>query len=265
MLPEFVRPIVFAGLFSLLAACASSGGDKKSETAGGTGVGGTHASMSNKGLANLNLAHNYLTAGQLDYAIDRANRALRTDPKSPDVQIVLGMIYEKLDNPVRAGEHYALAAKFAPEAGHVLNVRAVWLCRQNATEEADALFVQAFKDPFYKNKQQAYYNAGKCALQANRLDRAEQYLRQGVQVAPEDMRLLAELAEVKYRQGDYMAARAFYQRREALGAPSAELLSLAVRIEQGAGDSIAADRYRRRLNEQFPNYTPPATEGLRQP
>lgn len=261
---ESVRPIVLAGLFSLLAACASSGGDKKEATSG-TGVGGTHASMSNKGLANLNLAHNYMAAGQLDYAIDRANRALRTDPKSPDVQIVLGMIREKLDDPVRAGEHYALAVKLAPEAGHVLNVRAVWLCRQDATEEADALFVQAFKDPFYKNKQQAYYNAGKCALKANRLDRAEQYLRQGVLLAPEEPRLLAELAEVKFRQGDYMAARAFYQRREALGAPSADLLNLAVRIEQGAGDSVAADRYRRRLSEQFPDYTPPATEGSRQP
>lgn len=264
MLPEFVRPIFAVCLVSLLAACASGSGEKP-KASGGTSVGGTHAAMSNKGLANLNLAHNYMAAGQLDYAIDRANRALRSDPKSPDVQIVLGMIREKLDDPVRAGEHYALAVKFAPEAGHVLNVRAVWLCRQGDTEEAEALFVAAFKDPFYKNKQQAYYNAGKCALKANRLDRAEQHLRQGVLLAPEDQRLLAELAEVKFRQGDYMAARAFYQRREALGAPSADLLNLAARIEQGAGDTAAAERYRRRLSEQFPDYTPPATEGSRQP
>ena len=263
MRPEFVRPIFLAGCLALLAACAST--PKADKATSGTGVGGTHAAMSNKGLANLNLAHNYMAAGQLDYAIDRANRALRSDPESPDVQIVLGMIREKLDDPVRAGQHYAQAVKFAPEAGHVLNVRAVWLCRQNETEEADALFVQAFKDPFYKNKQQAYFNAGKCALKANRLDRAEPYLRQGLLLDPEDKRLLAELADVKYRQGDYMAARAFYQRREALGEPSAELLNLAVRIEQGAGDTVAADRYRRRLNDQFPNYSPPATEGSRQP
>ena len=117
----------------------------------------------------------------------------------------------------------------------------------------------------YKAKQQAYFNAGKCALQGGRLDRAEQYLRQGVELAPQDPLLLALLADVKFRQGDFMAARAFFQRRESLGAPSAELLDLAVRIEQGAGDTVAADRYRRRLNEQFPNYTPPAAEGTRQP
>lgn len=263
MRPESARPVVFAVFLALLGACASNPDSGKSN--GGTGVGGTHAAMSNKGLANLNLAHNYMAAGQLDYAIDRANRALRSDPDSPDVQIVLGMIREKLDDKVRAGEHYAEAVKLAPDAGHVLNVRAVWLCRQGDSAEADAYFTRAVKDPFYKNKQQAYFNAGKCALDAGQLDHAEQYLRAGVELAPEDPRLLAELAEVKYLQGDYMAARAFYQRREALGAPSADLLNLAARIEQGAGDPVAAERYRRRLNDQFPDYTPPVTEGLRQP
>ena len=260
---ELLRPFLLAGCFSLLAACATDSGGEKSS--GGTSVGGTHAAMSNKGLANLNLAHNYMAAGQLDYAIDRANRALRSDPDSPDVQIVLGLIRERLDDPARAGQHYAEAVKLAPEAGHVLNVQAVWLCRQNDTEGADALFVRSFKDPFYKNKQQAYFNAGKCALKANRLDRAETYLRQGLLLAPEDERLLAELADVKYRQGDYMAARAFYQRREALGSPSADLYELGARIEDAAGDASAAARYRQRIRDQFPDHTPTATEASSQP
>jgi type IV pilus assembly protein PilF len=259
---ESKRLFAFLALLAL-AGCAGTGGGGKTPAA--TSAGGTHSTMSNKGLANLNLAHNYMNAGKLDYAMDRANRALRSDPNSPDVQIVMGLIREKLGDNTRAGQHFAQAVKQAPDAGHVLNVNAVWLCRQGAPEEADALFSRAVKDPFYKAKQQAFFNAGKCALQAGRLDRAEQYLRQGVEQTPQDPSLLAQLAEVKFRQGDFMAARAFFQRREALGAPGAELLDLAVRIEQGAGDAVAADRYRRRLNEQFPDYTPPATEGSRQP
>lgn len=246
-----------------LAGCAGTAGGGKTPAAGNAG--GTHTTMSNKGLANLNLAHNYMNAGKLDYAMDRANRALRSDPNSPDVQIVMGLIREKLGDDTRAGQHYAQAVKQAPDAGHVLNVNAVWLCRQGQAEESDALFSRAVMDPFYKAKQQAFFNAGKCALQGGRLDRAEKYLRQGVELAPQDPLLLAQLAEVKFRQGDYMAARAFFQRRESLGAPSAELLDLAMRIERGAGDTVAAERYRRRLNEQFPDYTPPATEGSRQP
>jgi type IV pilus assembly protein PilF len=259
---EPMRLLAFVALVAI-AGCASTGGGGTTQSTGSAG--GTHTAMSNKGLANLNLAHNYMNSGKLDYAMDRANRALRSDPNSPDVQVVMGLIREKLGDNERAGQHYAQAVKQAPEAGHVLNVNAVWLCRQGAVEESDALFRRAVKDPFYKAKQQAYFNAGKCALQGGRLDRAEQYLRQGVELAPQDPLLLAQLAEVKFRQGDFMAARAFFQRRESLGAPSAELLDLAVRIEQGAGDTVAADRYRRRLNEQFPNYTPPAAEGTRQP
>lgn len=259
---EPMRLFAFVVLVAL-AGCASTGGGTPPKSA--NNAGGTHTTMSNKGLANLNLAHNYMNAGRLDYAMDRANRALRSDPNSPDVQIVIGQIREKLGDDERAGQHYAQAVKFAPEAGHVLNVHAVWLCRRGAADESDVLFSRAVKDPFYKAKHQAYFNAGKCALQAGRLDRAETYLRSGVEAAPQDPLLLAQLAEVKFRQGDYMAARAFFQRREALGSPGAELLDLAVRIERGAGDTVAAERYRRRLNEQFPDYTPPATEGSRQP
>ena len=62
-----------------------------------------------------------------------------------------------------------------------------------------------------------------------------------------------------------MSARAFYQRRESLGAPHAELLELAARIEDAAGDRAAAARYRQRAQDQFPAQTAPATEGSRQP
>jgi len=62
-----------------------------------------------------------------------------------------------------------------------------------------------------------------------------------------------------------MNARAFYQRRESLGSLSAELLDLASRIEQGAGDTAAAGRYRQRLQDQFPDYTPSDNQGSLQP
>lgn len=258
---EPMRALILAALVAL-AGCASTGGGK---THSGSMAGGTQAAMTSKGLANLNLAHNYMASGKLDFAMDRANRALRSDPDSPDVQIVMGLIREKLGDDTRAGQHFAQAVKQAPDAGHVLNVHAVWLCRKGDPQAANALFDRAVKDPFYKAKQQAFFNGGKCARQAGNLELAEQYLRQGLKLEPESPMLLAELAEVKFQQGDYLSARAFYQRREAIGSPGAELLDLAARIEQGAGDNVAAERYRRRLREQFPDYTPSATEGSRQP
>ena len=48
---------------------------------------------------------------------------------------------------------------------------------------------------------------------------------------------------------------------DALIADPPELLDLAVAIEEGAGDRAAAERYRTRLREGFPDYTPTAREG----
>lgn len=258
------RHVVFVVLLAagLVAGCAGTGA---SRPPGEQNVAGSQAAMSNKGLANLSLAQNYLAAGRLEFAMDRANRALRSDPNSADVQIVMGMIREKLGDRPRAGEHFAYAARLAPESGHVLNVYGVWLCEQGSTAEADAMFVRAGKDVFYKSKEQALFNAGKCALKAGQQDKAEQYLRQGLAVAPENGLLLTEMARLQYLRGDYMSARAFVQRREALGGASAEVLYLAANIEQGAGDAAAASRYRQRLESQFPDYSPPATEASRLP
>lgn len=247
------------------AGCAGTGGTAASGSGSGLSSPGSQAAMTNKGVANLNLAQNYLAAGKLEYALDRANRALRSDPNSADVQVVLGLIRQRLGDGARAGEHFERAGRLDPDSGHVLNVNAVWLCQNGRAAEADAAFARAVKDPFYKARDQAHFNAGKCAMQAGRLEAAEQHLRQGIAIAPEDPNLLAQMAELQFRQGNYMGARAFYQRRESLGALSPELLHLAARIEQGAGDTVAARRYRQRLQDQFPDFTPPDNQGSLQP
>lgn len=255
---------VFLVLAALLAAgCAGTGGSRTAP--GELNLAGSQASMTNKGVANLSLAQNYLAADRLEFAMDRANRAYRSDPNSADVQIVMGMIRQRLGDLPRAGQHFAHAARLGPESGHVLNVYGVWLCEQGNTAEADALFVRATKDVFYKSKEQALFNAGKCAMKAGQYDKADQYLRQGLAISPENGLLLAEMAQLQYRRGDYMSARAFVQRREALGGANAELLYLAANIEQAAGDTAAAGRYRQRLQSQFPEFSPSATEATRQP
>lgn len=257
------RLLAIAIAFACLAGCAGTGAPV-ARTTGGSSP-GSQAAMTNKGVANLNLAQNYLAAGRLEYALDRANRALRSDPNSADVQLVLGLIRERLGDSARAGEHFERAGKLDPESGHVLNAYAVWLCEKGRAAEADEVFVRAVKDPFYKARDQAHFNAGKCAMQAGRLEAAEQHLRQGLEVAPENPALLAQMAELQFRRGNFLSARAFYQRHESLGSPSAELLHLAARIEEGAGDATAAARYRQRLAQQFPDFTPSDHQGSLQP
>ena len=251
---EWIR-LATASVLLVLAGCATTASgpsDRVAATAGGEG------DLSRSGLANVRLAQAYLAAGKNDLAIDRATRALRSDPDAAQAHVVMGLVLEKLGDGGRAGEHYLRAAKLAPEAGYVLNTAGVWLCEHARAAEAKDLFQRATQDLLYNQRQQAYFNGGRCAALACDLATAETFLRGGLALDADDRMLLEQMVRVKVRQGDMMGARAFFQRRDALGAPGPEMLALAVRIEQGAGDEAAARRYRERLQAEHPGYVAPA-------
>lgn len=251
---EWIR-LAAASVLLALAGCAttdSGPSDRVASTAGGEG------DLSRSGLANVRLAQAYLAAGKNDLAIDRATRALRSDPNAAQAHVVMGLVLEKLGDGGRAGEHYLRAAKLAPQAGYVLNTAGVWLCENGRAAEAKGMFERATQDLLYNQRQQAYFNGGRCAAMAGDLATAETFLRGGLALDPNDRLLLEQMVRVKVRQGDMMGARAFFQRRDALGAPGPEMLDLAVRIEQGAGDTAAAGRYRDRLRSEHPGYVAPA-------
>lgn len=256
------KPLRFAGALSALlclAACAGTGG-------GGSEGGGIRPSeMSNVGQSNLRLAYSYLSSGKYDLALDRAKRGLRADPDSPDLYVALGMIYARIGDPAQAGANYARAARLGGDRGDILNVHAVWLCEQGQRAEANALFDRAVKDLLNRERGKTLYNAALCAQQAGDRAKAEALLRQSLEIAPEDPVALATMARLQFEQGNLLGARAFLQRREAVGESTPELLELGARIEEAAGDAAAAARYRKQMQDQFPESTPNATEGSRQP
>ena len=256
---EWLRPWAACVVLALaLAGCASTPGgpsDRVSTRSGG------EDELSRGGLANVRLAQAYLSAGKTELALDRANRALKSDPGSAQAHVVLGLVLEKLGDSGRAGEHYQRAAKLAPDAGYVLNTAGVWLCEHGRAADAQVMFDRATRDLLYAQREQSYYNGGRCAALAGDLATAETFLRGGLALKPDDRLLLEQMVRVKVRQGDMLGARAFFQRRDALGGTSAEMLELAVRIEQGAGDAAAAQRYRQRLQADHPGYVAPASGG----
>src|SRR5690606_29070451 len=257
MPPDIGRLLSAALLALLLSACAGTGGTTAA-------AGSRTEDMSRQGHANLRLAQSYLQSGKLEYALDRAQKGLKTDPNSADLHLVLALIREHIDQHSRAGESFARAARLGPGEGYVTAAHGGWLCKQRDYAGAEAQCAKAFADPFYEEKYQAYYNAGRCAWLAGKPEQAETYLRTGLEMVPEEPSLLELIAEVEYANGDYLSARAFLQRREAVGASTPELLDLAARIEDAAGDVVSANRYRQRLRQQFPEYTPTAPEGARQ-
>lgn len=239
----------------LLAGCSATGGsDKRAAVA---------PQLSHAGQLNLSLAQNYLDLNDLETALDRANRAVRSDPDSGDIHAMLGLIHNRIGNPDKAAAEFENALRLSPRSGGILNAHAVWLCERGKLEQADAEFLQALQDPFYKSPMQTLYNAGKCAQNAGRLDKAESYLRRALELSPQEPSALMTLAEVEFALGKTMEARAFIQRRDALGS-DAQVLELAARIEDAANNAEAAKRYRQRLRDEFPAIAP-GREGGQQP
>ncbi|PKL97594.1 MAG: type IV pilus biogenesis/stability protein PilW, partial [Gammaproteobacteria bacterium HGW-Gammaproteobacteria-7] len=206
---------------------------------------------------NLGLAQGYMQRGDYEVALERLLKAEKLDPKSADVQTMLGFLNERIGRAELAKKHYSKSVELNPDSGAILNNYAAWMCRDGRAGEADAWFRRALKDPFYKTPEAALSNAGKCALDADDSARAEQYFRQLLEINPASAPALEHLARLSLEQGKLMSARAFWQRREAMPVEDPLLLDLAARIEQALGNAEGARRYQQRLSSDFPDFRPP--------
>lgn len=231
-----------------LAGCASGGGPQAR---------GKASPNAEAVRLNLGLAQGYMQRGEYQVALERLQKAESLDPRSAEVQTLLGFLYEQIRRPEQAAEHYRRSIELAPEDGIVLNNYGAWLCRSGRTAEADTWFVKALEDPFYRTPAAALANAGMCARQAGEPGKAEQYFRRVLALDPNDAVALENLAGLSLEQGNLLSARAFWQRREALPIQDPALLELGARIEAALGNRDAANRYRERLSQEFPDYRPP--------
>lgn len=196
-------------------------------------------------------AEQQMQAGQLAEAESEARAAIKADPGLADAQTAMGLVLMRRGQGERAGAHYAEAAKLTP-SGATYNNYGAWLCSHRRAGESLRWFDQAVGDPNYGDRAAAMANAGACAATAGQYDRVERDLRAALERDPANAVALGAMAEEQYRQGRWLEARAFSERRLAAAAPTPASLQLASQIEEKLGDSVAAARYVERLRTQFP-------------
>ena len=193
-----------------------------------------------------------LTAGELEVATGHARDALRIDPKSADALTLLALVAARGGRSAEAGEYYRRAAEAAPDNGLFLNNYGAWLCGNARAAEAMVYFDRAIADRRYARVADAVANAGACADAAGQPGRVERDLRVALDLDPTNAVALSAMAEYQYRNGRYLEARAFSERRLAAAPATAGALLLASQIEERLGDRAAAERYRQRLGTEFP-------------
>ncbi len=226
-------------LASALAGCIGSGATSKSS--------GRSAAEIN---AELGLA--YMQQGDYEHALEKLKHALSFDPQLASGNHYIAEVYQQIGENKSAEMHYRKALSITPVDPMLLNNFGVFLCRQKRLDEAQTLFMTAAKQPFYKTPEVAYSNAALCALQQPDEAKAEEYLRAALRLNPKLPAALYEMAALKFKQQEYLNARAFLQRYFNAARASPQSLWLGVRVEKQLGDETNAAKYATRLKEDFP-------------
>lgn len=199
------------------------------------------------------LGQQYMANGDLKTALEKLNKALQFDENYAPAHTVMAVLDERINRPEQAEQHYRRAVQLEPDKGMPNNNLGAFLCRIGKGAEALRYFDTALKDPFYQTPDVALTNKGICQLRMNDLAGAQASLRKALEANPNNGDALLHLAKALYLNNDAFRARAFIQRFDALGQPSADALKLGHDIETRLGNTDAAQTYRRRLQSQFPD------------
>lgn len=231
---------------ALLCGCGVSGGSK---------IKGDDPATQREDAARVNaeLGQKYMQQGKLELALEKLTRALAVDPNYANAHTVIAVLYENINDPVKAEEHYRRAAELKPKGGNELNNYGTFLCKLGRYDESQIYFDRALTDPFYKTPAVALTNAGTCLVKAGKRDAAEASLRKALELRPDESEALVQLASVLYDKGEYFKARAFVQRFEATAQSSRpDALMLGRNIELRLGNGHGAGEYTRKLLQDFP-------------
>ncbi len=222
--------------------------------------------LSYKGQSAIGVAQLFINRKDYAAALKQAERAIGFDPKSGVPYMVKAFIFDQQKEFKKANTAYLKAIALSPTNGQVLNAYAVHLCQQGQYNNADANFIKATQDQNYASPNEAFENAAQCNFQNNNLALTEDRARSALALNPESVNALEIMAQVKFRQSNFFEARAFMQRREALGPLSVSLLQLAQKIEKSAGDDRAAAQYQKQLEILLQaQIQPPTGEGQKKP
>ncbi|MEE9493207.1 MAG: type IV pilus biogenesis/stability protein PilW [Gammaproteobacteria bacterium] len=239
MMTRFYRLSLIVALLVLLTSCAVA---PKVDP----------AKINKAARINTELGVMYLRKGQHELSMQKLSKAIEQDVDYAPAHESIAILYEELGEIGKADKHYRRALAIEDDSSSTLNNYGQFLCRQNKLERADKYFQRAFKDPLFAHPELIYTNAGICASQQPDVQKAETYFRQALQVMPEYLPALKQMALLTFSQDNYLGSRAYLQRYGSRAPLTADLLWIALRVEHRLNDTIAEKKYATDLKRRYP-------------
>ena len=202
---------------------------------------------------NTELGGQYLSSGEYQIAMDKLNKAIELDPRSVDAHATLGLLHSVLGQYDKAEASFKQALRIDPSNSAALNNFGQFLCQRGRHEEGQKMIMKAIENPLYRNAENAYYNAGVCALTGGQADQADANFRKALELEPRLAPALLQMADLSLQQQHALQGRAYLQRFVAVAQPNARSLWLGVQIERQLGDRDAEASYALQLEKNFPD------------
>ncbi len=194
-----------------------------------------------------------LQQGKLELAWERLSKAIQYDPGYSTAHNAMGLVYEQLDQPDKAEQHYRRATSVNPWDSRSQNNYGRFLCDRDRYEEAQERFEAALRNTLYESPEVVHTNAGLCAKAQGHFDDAERSLRTALQINPTIPPALLGMAEVSYEKGRYLSGRGYLQRYLAVSEHTSRSLWLGIRLENQLGDDDAVSSYAMLLRSNYPD------------
>jgi type IV pilus assembly protein PilF len=239
----------------LLALAAGCAGQPEAPGPGGSTrtITGDPTTPRNRARVHTELATLYYTRGNMSVALEEARVAVAADASYATAHGVLGLVYMELRENGLADQSFRRGLSYAPDDPDLNHNYGWFLCQTGRPRDAKPYFRKALDNPLYTTAGRTYAAAGTCALEEGALREADENLERALRLEPTLPIAMLKLAELRYRQGRFVDARAAVMRHSALAQPTAESLWLALRIERRLGSRTAELSYANQLRRRFPD------------
>jgi len=201
----------------------------------------------------IELARNYLEAGQTMVAMSNARKAVAVDPSSVEALILLSVAEGRLGYTKESEATLQKARSLSPDDPYVANALGTLYCGQRKYNDAHEQFNLAVSNPRNMAPWIAAANAGLCYRDQGRDKEAVAKLQSALQLNPRFSVALLALARLNYDRQQASVAQTYINRYFEVSAPDAESLWMAYQIENALGNQQRAESYAVMLRSRFPD------------
>lgn len=200
----------------------------------------------------LELASGYFDQGKTAIALDEIKQALSADPTYANAYTLRGLVYMRLNDPIRAEESFRQAIRLNPRDADAMHNYGWFECQRRNYRRAIELFDQALASPIYGGRAKTFMTKGICEVALGQFNEAEGSFTRSYELDASNPITGFNLSKLLMQKGDLQRAQFYIRRINNSEQANAESLWLGMRIERKLGNDTAVRQLGDQLQRRYP-------------